>query len=283
MGALAAARRADAPIRCRRSHDDVRSLFSLDMHLRPADRLGAASFARLRDNVGAVCRRVEDARRRGANAAKSTALVVVTKAAPTGATALLPDAGVRDVGENRVADAATRREGSPPGLVWHGIGHLQTNKARRAVDVFDVFHALDSPRLARCLEDHLAAAGRTWPVYLQVNAARDPAKGGVAPEEAVEFASSLATLPHLDVVGWMTMAREDDSGEAARPAFRALREVRDEAVRRGVGRVPPSGLSMGMSSDFEVAVEEGATVVRVGHAVWDGVAEAGGDPASEGA
>jgi pyridoxal phosphate enzyme (YggS family) len=225
---------------------------------------------RLRRHLTSVYERIDAARARGAHAARAVTLVVVTKAAPPNAFDLLRSVGERDVGENRVQDAVAKRETAPPGLVWHGIGHLQTNKVKKAVRAFDVFHALDSAPLAAAVEDALSAAGRRWPVYVQVNAARDPNKGGVEPEHALALAESVALLGHLDVVGFMTMAKEDDLGERARPCFSVLRELRDEAVRRGIGRVPPSGLSMGMSGDFEVAVEEGATIVRVGHAVWDG-------------
>ncbi|MCC7137653.1 MAG: YggS family pyridoxal phosphate-dependent enzyme [Planctomycetes bacterium] len=232
---------------------------------------GSAPLEVLRHNLAQVYDRIERARRASPRAAAAVTLVAVTKAAPPGCFDLLRALGERDVGENRVADAASKREAAPPGLVWHGIGHLQSNKAKKAVRTFDVFHALDSVRLAEALDALLTEAGRRWPVYAQVNAARDPAKGGVAPEDAGAFLETLARFPSLEVVGLMTMAKEDDPGERARSCFRTLREVRDDALRRGTGRVPPRGLSMGMSDDFEVAVEEGATVVRVGRAVWAGV------------
>jgi pyridoxal phosphate enzyme (YggS family) len=234
--------------------------------------------ARLRENLAALRARVEAARARGTHPAASVDLVLVTKSVPAARLAWLPAAGVRDVGENRVAAAVEKREALPVdlvrSLVWHGIGHLQTNKARRAIDAFDVFHALDSLRLADRLDALLEETGRSparaWPVYAQVNAAHDPRKGGVEPEDAPAFLAALEGRPRLRVVGLMTMAREDDPA-GARAAFRALREVRDEAVRRGIGRDAPRGLSMGMSDDFEAAVEEGATLVRIGRAAWDGV------------
>jgi pyridoxal phosphate enzyme (YggS family) len=222
----------------------------------------------LRANLGAVYDRIEAARARSRLAAPRVTLIAVTKAAPPGAFDWLRALGEKDVGENRVADAASKRATAPPGLVWHGIGHVQTNKVKKAVRTFDVFHALDSLPLAEALADALASAGKVWPVYAQVNAARDPKKGGVAPEEALRFLEALSAHPSLEVVGWMTLAKEGDAGDRARPCFATLRGVRDEAVRRGVGRVPPTGLSMGMSEDFEVAVEEGATAVRVGRALW---------------
>jgi PLP dependent protein len=254
---------------------------------------GAASTAgsppgrdRLRSNLATLRGRIEAARGRSPIAAASVRVVLVTKSVPPACLAWLQGLGVEDVGENRIQAAEQKRAAAPVDLVrsltWHGIGHVQTNKARRAVALFDVFHALDSIHLADRLEAVLAEEGRPpsrgWPVYAQVNAARDPAKGGVAPEEAQRFLEALSDRPHLRVEGLMTMAREtpedareDDGGESARPAFRCLREIRDEAVRRGTGRLAPAGLSMGMSDDFETAVEEGATVVRLGRAAWDGV------------
>jgi pyridoxal phosphate enzyme (YggS family) len=223
----------------------------------------------LKANLERLSRRIEAARARSRVAAPSVAVVVVTKGVPAPALVPLASLGVRDVGENRVQEAADKRPGAPPGLRWHGIGHLQRNKARKAVDLFDTFHALHSEDLGDRLEAVLAPLGRTWPVHLQVNAAGDPRKSGVPPERALQVLERIAELPHLDVVGWMTMPFLD---EDPRPAFRALREIRDEAVRRGLGRRPAAALSMGMSDDFEVAVEEGATVVRVGRAVWAGVA-----------
>jgi pyridoxal phosphate enzyme (YggS family) len=222
----------------------------------------------LKANLERLGRRIEAARSRSPRSAASVEVVVVTKGVPGSALALLSEAGVGDVGENRVQEAADKRPGTPTGFRWHGIGHLQTNKARTAVEVFDVFHALDSAGLARRLETVLAPLDRTWPVYLQVNAAADPAKDGVDADEAFGLLEAATACPHLEVVGWMTMAALDAD---PRPAFRVLREVRDESVRRGIGRRAADGLSMGMSDDFEAAVEEGATVVRIGRAVWEGV------------
>jgi pyridoxal phosphate enzyme (YggS family) len=228
-------------------------------------------LTRLRQNLEDVRGRMEGARSRGAHAAPAVRLVVVTKMAPPDVFGLLRAAGEVDVGENRVQAAAERRPGAPPGLTWHGIGHLQRNKAAQAVDLFDVFHALDSRRLAARLEAVLGDADRRWPVYMQVNAAADPAKGGVAPEETLPFMKELATLPHLDCQGFMTMGRLEADESDCRAAFRLLREVRDDAVRLGVGETAPAGLSMGMTDDFEWAIEEGATVVRVGRAIFQGV------------
>ena len=231
---------------------------------------------RLRANLEGLGRQVEAARRRSPHGAPAVQLLPVIKSCPPRLLPLLASAGVTEVAENRVQAAEARRPSAPPGWRWHGIGHLQRNKARRAVALFDVFHALDSEALARHLESVLASENRAWPVYIQVNAADDPHKGGIAPAEAVSFVKALADLPHLVPEGFMTMAGLGSDGAASRAAFRTLREVRDDVVRRGVGARPPAGLSMGMSGDFEEAVEEGATVVRIGTALFEGLDLTGG-------
>lgn len=237
------------------------------MHPAPDD----SPRIRLQANLQGLHERIEAARRRGPHAAEHTELIVVTKSQEPQIYAPLVAAGVRAIGENRVQAASARRPGAPPELIWHGIGHLQRNKAALAVATFDVFHALDSLRLAERLDGVLAEAGRSWPVYLQVNAAEDPAKGGWRPTEALGALEALASLRHLTPIGFMTMGAQAAQVSDLRRTFRTLREVRDEAVRRGVGDTAPSGLSMGMSSDFEIAIEEGATAVRVGRAVFAGV------------
>ncbi len=227
--------------------------------------------ARLQANLEGLRKRIETARHASPHGAQAVELLPVTKSAPTWLFGPLHEAGVRAVGENRIQSAAARRPESPPDWTWHGIGHLQRNKARRAIEVFDVFHALDTLRLARHLGGLLAPLDRIWPVYLQVNAAGDAAKGGVAPEEALAFLKEVSAIPPLRILGFMTMAHLGGSEEDVRATFRTLRHVRDEALRCGVGREPPCALSMGMTDDFDLAVEEGATIVRVGRAIFDGV------------
>lgn len=222
----------------------------------------------LRQNLRALRNRIESARTRGPHAADEVQLIAVTKSVEPDLFGPLAAAGVTDVGENRIQSAAQRKPLAPPGLTWHGIGHLQRNKAQTALETFDVFHALDSLRLARRLEELLAAQDRTWPVYLQINAAEDPAKSGVRPAEAAIFLESVLDLPHLRPIGYMTMGKLAAEKEELRSTFRTLREIRDEGLRLGRGRNPAQGLSMGMSDDFEMAVEEGATVIRIGRAIF---------------
>jgi pyridoxal phosphate enzyme (YggS family) len=235
----------------------------------------------IRTGLDDVRARMAAARRRGAHAAPSVELVVVTKAQPPAVFEPLAALGARHVGENRVLDARRRRARAAPGLVWHGIGHVQRNKAAAALEAFDVFHALDSLRLADRFEGLLAETGRRWPVHLQVEVAGDGAKGGVPPDEALAVLADLGRRSHLRVVGFMTMAAQGAEDAALRRTFRTLRELRDEALRRGIGDGPPEALSMGMTDDFEVAIEEGATRIRVGRAVFAGVTSRGPRVAAE--
>jgi PLP dependent protein len=175
------------------------------------------------------------------------------------------------LGENRVQEAVAKipvlaSAGSAP--TWHLIGPLQSNKARRAVDLFDVVETVDSLALARRL-DRLASElrpDRPLPVYLQVNVDADPSKAGFSPAEAARAVDELASLRALDIAGLMTVGRLVETAEAARPTFVALRRL-SERIRAGEARLG-AGLSMGMTDDFEVAVEEGATLVRLGRAIF---------------
>jgi len=175
-------------------------------------------------------------------------------------------AGLTTLGENRVQELVAKAA-VLPGVTWHLVGHLQANKARTALEMASVIEAVDSlalaQRLDRLLDDR---PGSPRPVYLQVNVDRDPAKTGFAPEALAADLPRIADLPHLRLAGLMTVGRLVATPEAARPTFAALRRLA-EGLRDGEARLGP-GLSMGMTDDFEVAVEEGATVVRVGRAIF---------------
>ncbi len=173
-------------------------------------------------------------------------------------------------GENRVQEAQAKAA-EVPGATWHLVGHLQSNKAARAVELFDVVESVDSvelgTRLAKLVGDvRDVRDGRPLSIYLQVNVDRDPHKQGFAPDELEVALTSLSAIVGLDITGLMTVGRLVDTAEEARPSFRALRELSTQ-LRQAHGGLG-AGLSMGMSDDFEVAVEEGATVVRVGRAIF---------------
>ena len=175
-------------------------------------------------------------------------------------------AGLTRLGENRVQELAAKAA-VVPGVTWHLVGHLQANKARAALGVAAVIQAVDSLELAQRLDRLLDGRdGGPRPIYLQVNVDADPAKAGFAPGALKAVLSGIADLPHLRLAGLMTVGRLVATPEAARPTFVALRRLSD-ALRSREARLG-AGLSMGMTDDFEVAVEEGATLVRVGRAIF---------------
>lgn len=195
-------------------------------------------------------------------------LLAVVKLVPDEVVAELLDLGVRDVAENRVQKLVAR----PAALLergrFHLIGSLQSNKARRAVETAAEFHALDRFELIEVLQRETIRVGRRWPVWIEVNLAREPQKHGIDPDDLPALACAVAAAQELELRGLMTIAPIADDPELARPHFREL--ARWSASLRAEGILPPAatGLSMGMSNDFEVAIEEGATLVRIGSALF---------------
>ena len=173
-------------------------------------------------------------------------------------------AGIRHVGENYVQEAERKRSQVPEPASWHMIGRLQRNKARRALGTFDWLQTLDSLPLAERLERLLAEQNRNLPVLVQVNIGREPQKAGVLPEELPGFLSQLAAFPHLKVRGLMAIPPAPTRQEDSRPYFREMKRLFDGLAAEKIPGVALEVLSMGMSADWEVAVEEGATMIRLG-------------------
>jgi pyridoxal phosphate enzyme (YggS family) len=194
-------------------------------------------------------------------------LLAVSKTFPAEAVDAAAAAGQRLFGENRVQEAAEKiPRVANPGLEWHLIGHLQSNKARRAVELFDVVETVDSERIARSLDRCAAELGKVLPVLLEVNIGEEAQKSGVAVNDVVSLVHCVDNLPHLKLTGLMAIPPFDENPEASRPYFRRLAGLVREA-ESSLGRALPH-LSMGMSHDFQAAVEEGATIVRVGTGVF---------------
>ncbi|HEU4763258.1 MAG TPA: YggS family pyridoxal phosphate-dependent enzyme [Gemmatimonadales bacterium] len=194
-------------------------------------------------------------------------IVAVTKTHGPEAVRAAWAAGLRDVGENRVQEALAKQEQvTDLPVAWHLIGTLQRNKARHAAGRFALIHSVDREDLAAELGRRVASDARQA-ILVQVNCSGEPQKGGVEPDALPALLEAVAALPRLDLRGLMTMAELTDDPARQRAAFRRLRTLRDEAERRGV-RLPE--LSMGMSGDFAVAVEEGATMVRLGSILFGG-------------
>lgn len=229
----------------------------------------AANIEQVRNEIG------EAAATAGRNPEDVT-LIAVTKTYAADYVATAVQAGITNAGENRVQEAASKIEAiendpSLSPLRWHLIGHLQSNKARQAVQHFDMIHSLDSVRLAKELNRYAAEENKLMAVLMQINISGEESKGGFAPEQAEDSALTILKLyPHLNIQGLMTMA-PFTGPEAARPVFKRLRQLRDNLTKNiNHQRFSPTELSMGMTSDYKVAIEEGSTMVRIGTAIFGG-------------
>lgn len=217
--------------------------------------------------VAAVRARIDAAAARAGRDPGEVRLLPVSKTVPSDRLRAAVATGMTLLGENKVQEAARKsQELVDLGVSWALIGHLQTNKARDVVAFATEFHALDSVRLAEALDRRLRAAGRGLDVFVQVNTSAEESKSGLPPEEVLGFLAELPRFETLRVRGLMTLAIRSDDAERGRACFRLLRALRDRA--RDQDLIGPGELSMGMSGDYEMAIEEGATTVRVGQAIF---------------
>jgi PLP dependent protein len=231
-----------------------------------------AIAAQLETNLVAVSDRIAAACARVGRKPAEVTLVAVTKYARPSWVRGLVSLGVRDLGESRPQQLVERAEWFDVAVRWHLIGPLQRNKVRKLLPTVALIHSVDSLRLLSAI-DRIAAEERLQPrVLLEVNVSGEEAKHGFAPEEVWDRWSDIAAATHVTVAGLMTMAPWDDDPERSRPVFRKLRQLRDE-LRERSNAADLRELSMGMSGDFEVAVEEGATLVRIGSRLFEGLAE----------
>jgi pyridoxal phosphate enzyme (YggS family) len=224
----------------------------------------------LTTRIAAVRARIADACQRAGREPSSVVLVAVTKTVSPQVAAVVAELGVRDLGESRPQELWKKADAIKT-VNWHLIGHLQRNKLDRTVPLVALIHSVDSERLLSALDAFGRAHGTPIPVLLEVNCSGEASKGGFGPAEALAVGEAAAVLTGVSVRGLMTMAAHTDAPEQARPTFAALRAVR-EALRARTGLSLPE-LSMGMSNDFEVAVEEGATLVRIGTTLFEGLGE----------
>ena len=237
----------------------------------------------MREVLGEVQARIDAACKHAGRDPSEVEVIAVTKTHGAEVVKEAWDAGLRIVGENKVQEAAWKKPASVTGPMWHLIGHLQSNKVRKALELFDFFHSVDSAGLADRMNAIAEDMGASPHILLEVNVSGEKSKSGMKPEEVREVLAHIAEdCPRITVEGLMTMAPFSENPEDARPYFRKLRELRDGLEKEfGVG-LPR--LSMGMSGDYEVAVEEGATWVRLGTVLFGErpkaksvVAQPGGD------
>lgn len=221
-------------------------------------------------NLARIRAQIEAAALKCGRLPQDVTLIAISKTHPASLVRAAIELGATDVGENRVQEAEKKiNEVGRNATRWHLVGHLQANKARRAVQLFDVIHSLDSLELARRLDRLCGEEGRkNLPVLIQVDLGHEETKSGIDEGQLSELAERLKELERVQLVGLMTLPPFFDDPEQARPFFRRLRELRDELASRGAFGDRKGELSMGMTNDFAVAIEEGATMVRVGTAIF---------------
>jgi len=223
-------------------------------------------------DVGGNCRnvlnRIAEAALRVGRDPREIRLLAAAKSQSVAALRAAVAAGVTLIGENYVQEAADKRKDISESIEWHMIGHLQRNKAKLAVELFDVIESLDNLALARELDRQAVRRGKTIRVFVEVNLGAEESKSGIAKEQVSGLFQELAKLSHLRVDGLMTVAPFRENLEAVRPYFRELRELRDQVNEMRIANIRLTELSMGMTHDFAVAIEEGATIVRVGTALF---------------
>jgi hypothetical protein len=222
----------------------------------------------LAEHIASVRERIAKACQRVSRMPDDVTLVAVTKTVSPAIAAITAELGILDLGENRPQELWKKAEAVPTAR-WHLIGHLQRNKIDRTIPLVSLIHSVDSERLLEALNAFGRKRGSPVPVLLEVNCSREQAKGGFAPEALAGLSDKLVSLQGVSIRGLMTMAAYGDDPEIARPTFAELRHLRDDLVARSGLAIPH--LSMGMSGDFEVAVEEGATFVRIGTTLFEGV------------
>ncbi|MBE3596234.1 MAG: YggS family pyridoxal phosphate-dependent enzyme [Hydrogenibacillus sp.] len=225
--------------------------------------------ARIRDNLRHLRERIETACARSGRRPETVKLLLATKTVPAERLRAAVDAGERLFGENKAQELREKQPALADAPVeWHFIGHLQTNKVKDVIPYVTMIHSVDRLSLAEALHKRLSRDGKAMDVLIQVNTSEEPSKFGVRPEEAPMLIEQVAAFPTLRIKGLMTIGKLSADPKDARRCFRLLREIRDRARDLRLPGVEMAELSMGMSGDLEIAIEEGATIVRVGTAVF---------------
>ena len=220
------------------------------------------------ENIRSVEQRIQAACARAGRRRDEVTLICVTKTMPVTDLQEAYDEGQRNFGENRVQEITEKYPLLPDDIRWHMIGHLQRNKVKYLMDRVVMIHSVDSASLARTISEEAVKAGRTMDILLEVNAAGEESKFGLSYEEVLPLVREIAPLPGLHICGLMTVAPYTDDPETNREFFKKLRDLSVDIDRQSIDNVSMHTLSMGMTGDFEVAIEEGATHIRVGTAIF---------------
>lgn len=222
----------------------------------------------IRENVQFARDKIAEACRRSGRKSEEIELVAITKTVDVEQINEAIEAGIRVVGENRVQEAWRKFQEVGEKVHWHMVGHLQTNKVKRVLQFADMIHSVDSVYLAREIQTQAKKLERTIEILIQVNTSGEESKFGFEPEATIGAIEEVSTLPNLKIKGLMTIGAFLPNPEDVRPCFKLLHDLKDRVNERGITSVEIGTLSMGMTNDYEIAIEEGSTMVRVGTAIF---------------
>lgn len=222
----------------------------------------------IKNNLEIIREKIEKAAFKANRKPEEIKLVAVTKTATAEQIKEAINAGVKIIGENRVQDAKEKYQILTADIKWHLIGHLQTNKVKYAVEIFDCIHSVDSIKLAQEIDNRSKQFGKKMDVLIEVNVSGEETKYGIKPEEVESFLKEISEFSRIRVRGLMSIAPIAEDKEEVRPYFRKLRELSEEIKDKNIKNVKMDYLSMGMTEDFEVAIEEGANMVRIGRGIF---------------
>ena len=222
----------------------------------------------IRDHLNEVRENIQKACEKAGRSPQEVTLIAVSKTKPLFMLEEAYEAGARDFGENKVQEIREKHPKMPEDARFHMIGHLQRNKVKQVLPHAVLIHSVDSYRLAEQISQEAGKLGITAKILLEVNVAKEESKFGMMPEDVEEMAGQIAALPHLQIEGLMTIAPFVDDPEKSRPVFRKLYQLSVDIKKKNIDNVSMSVLSMGMTGDYQVAVEEGATMIRVGTGIF---------------
>ena len=220
------------------------------------------------DNLNAVYHRIDAAIRRSGGSNQEVTLIAVSKTKPIPLVMEAYAAGVRDFGENRVQELVSKYEAMPKDIRWHLIGHLQTNKVKYIVDKVALIHSVDSLKLAREISKEAAKKNVVCQILIEVNIGEEESKFGLHKDEVIDLVKEVSLLPNLKIKGLMTVAPYVENAEENRRVFRNLKQLSVDIINKNIDNVDMNIMSMGMSGDFEVAIEKGANCVRIGTSIF---------------
>jgi len=222
----------------------------------------------IKENLGKIKQRIRAKSELVGRDPQEITLVAVAKTVEVDRIEEAIASGVNIIGESRVQEANEKYEKLGNKVIWHLVGHLQRNKAKDAVKIFDLIHSVDSVKLAKEIDKQARNGGKIQKILIEVNVSGEESKYGLRPEEVIPFLKEISELPNIRVKGLMTMAPLYENPDYSRPHFRKLRELLEEVKTQNIINVKMKYLSMGMTNDFEVAVEEGSNMVRIGRAIF---------------